>query len=200
MAGITACIHDRGYRELDPQESVLDKDLTAPPVSPAQYDRYIVASVATGAWATHEKEVTEYTGLGWEFFVPTTGFQVYVEDEDSEYTYTSGGFWAKSSAMKEILNFDKDSGPSQVIKVLSTGTIIKCVTVNVTTVFDSGFTISVGFPADNDEIALTTDCLLTELNLYKFNLYRTSAASETITAYFAGSSTGGAGTLIVEFI
>jgi hypothetical protein len=33
------------------KDSVLDKDLTAPPVSPDNGNRYIIASEATGVWA-----------------------------------------------------------------------------------------------------------------------------------------------------
>jgi len=40
---------------LDWQESVKDKDLTAPPVSPSDGDRYIVAAGATGALSEEEK-------------------------------------------------------------------------------------------------------------------------------------------------
>lgn len=45
--------HNEALRVLDGvvQLSVKDRDLTAPPPSPADGDRYIVASGATGAWA-----------------------------------------------------------------------------------------------------------------------------------------------------
>ena len=45
--------HNEALRPLDGlvQLAVLDRDLTAPPASPADGDHYIVASGATGDWA-----------------------------------------------------------------------------------------------------------------------------------------------------
>ena len=45
--------HNEALRLLDAvvQLSVLDRDLTAPPASPADGDRYIVAPAATCLWA-----------------------------------------------------------------------------------------------------------------------------------------------------
>ena len=45
--------HNEALRLLDGlvQLSVLDRDLTTPPGSPADGDRYIVASGGTGSWA-----------------------------------------------------------------------------------------------------------------------------------------------------
>ena len=44
--------HNEAIRALDAvvQLAVLDRDLAAPPVSPAEGDRYIVASSPTGDW------------------------------------------------------------------------------------------------------------------------------------------------------
>jgi len=77
----------------DWQDSVLDKDLTAPPGSPTTGDRYIVASVATGAWAGEEKAIAEYNGGSWDFATPNEGFCVRVEDENLIYMY-DGTTWA----------------------------------------------------------------------------------------------------------
>ena len=45
--------HNKALRLLDGlvHLAVLDRELAAPPASPADGDRYIVASGATGAWA-----------------------------------------------------------------------------------------------------------------------------------------------------
>ncbi|NIP67909.1 MAG: DUF2793 domain-containing protein, partial [Planctomycetales bacterium] len=42
------------------QDGVIDKDLTAPPGSPSNGDRYIIPTGATGAWAGHETEIAEW--------------------------------------------------------------------------------------------------------------------------------------------
>lgn len=77
---------------LDWQDSVLDKDLTAPPGSPSTGDRYIVASPATGAWSGHEDDIAEWNGASWDFTTPNEGFACEVEDEDSVY-YFNGTSW-----------------------------------------------------------------------------------------------------------
>jgi len=79
---------------LDWQDSVKDKDLTAPPVSPSTGDRYIVGGSATGAWSGHDDEITEYDGANWDFITPTEGSACWVEDEDVVYAY-NGTAWVK---------------------------------------------------------------------------------------------------------
>lgn len=76
------------------QDAVLDKDLTAPPGGPNTGDRYIVASVATGDWATHEDDIAEYNGVTWDFLTPEEGWSLWVEDEDVNYTW-NGSSWVK---------------------------------------------------------------------------------------------------------
>lgn len=114
-----------------------------------------------------------------------------------------GAAWAHpAGAPKPVeLNFDKDSGASKILNGLVPGTVIKCVTVKITTPFSGGTgrTMSIGFPADNSEIATTTQLNLTIANTYKFDVYRTSSISETLTAYWGGTATAGAGKVIVEF-
>lgn len=82
---------------LDWQESVLDKDLTAPPGSPATGDRYIIAAGATGAWATHDGEITEWNGTAWEFIDPNEGYATRVEDENRIYIH-DGAAWGPFEA------------------------------------------------------------------------------------------------------
>lgn len=65
----------------DWQESVLDRDLTTPPGSPATGDRYIVAAVAAGAWTGQEDSIAEWDGSQWVFSVPDNGTATIVEDE-----------------------------------------------------------------------------------------------------------------------
>lgn len=77
------------------QESVIDKDLTAPPGSPSTGDRYLIgldtgASAATGDWATHDGEIAEYNGVSWVFVTPTTGSFIACDDEvNSIYLFGS---------------------------------------------------------------------------------------------------------------
>lgn len=78
---------------LDWQESVLDKDLSTPPVSPAVGDRYIVNPTGLGAWTTHDNEIAEWNGTIWVFFVPDNGTVTKVEDENLWYM-SDGAAWS----------------------------------------------------------------------------------------------------------
>jgi len=55
--------HNEALRILDGlvQLSVLDRDLTAPPGTPADGDRYVVASGATGDWAGWDLNIALWT-------------------------------------------------------------------------------------------------------------------------------------------
>lgn len=79
-------------RKLDAlvQLAVHDKDLTAPPGSPVDGARYIVASPATGAWAGHEDDIAYYAS-GWQFAHPNDGWRAYVEDEHQAYEFGTAG-------------------------------------------------------------------------------------------------------------
>lgn len=63
------------------QLAVLDRHLTAPPGSPGDGHRYIVASGATGAWAGWDLNVAYYVDGAWMRLSPRPGWQVWVADE-----------------------------------------------------------------------------------------------------------------------
>lgn len=69
-----------------------DKDLATPPGSPAEGDRYIVATSPTGAWTGQAGKVAVRIGAGWLFLAPKEGWRCWLDDEDSEYIY-SGSAW-----------------------------------------------------------------------------------------------------------
>src|SRR5579885_1264510 len=82
------------------QLSVKDKDLTAPPGSPAEGDCYIVAGgggTATGAWAGWEKRVARFIDGEWRSYLPGAGsgagWLAWVMDEDAMYRF-DGTAWA----------------------------------------------------------------------------------------------------------
>lgn len=69
---------------------VLDKDTTTPPVSPADGDRYIVPSGATGDWLPHQFDIALNINGTWHFLTPRPGWRAYVEDEGIDYLFTPG--------------------------------------------------------------------------------------------------------------
>ena len=73
---------------------VIDKDLTAPPGSPATGDVYIPATGATGAWAGKDNQIAWYDA-SWRFLVPKEGLTLWVKDEDKLYSY-SGIAWVST--------------------------------------------------------------------------------------------------------
>lgn len=85
------------------QLSVIDKDLTAPPGGPTNGDRYIVASGATGAWASQDGTVAEYVAAttSWTFSTPAEGWMAWVRDEDQIYRHT-GSAWVAGFTASNI--------------------------------------------------------------------------------------------------
>ena len=73
--------------------AVKDKDLAAPPASPAEGDRYIVAGAATGAWAGKTGHVAARQDGAWRFYPPQAGWIAFVVDELQLYHF-NGTAWA----------------------------------------------------------------------------------------------------------
>ena len=86
--------HNEALRLLDAvvQLSVLDRDRTAPPASPADGDRYIVASSATGLWAGWDLNVTTWVDGVWMRLVPRPGWLAWIADEAS-FAGWNGTIW-----------------------------------------------------------------------------------------------------------
>ncbi|WP_457649649.1 DUF2793 domain-containing protein [Profundibacter sp.] len=81
------------------QLSVKDRNLTAPPVSPTEGDRYIVATNGSGAWAGWDGDVVLFTGGAWMRLQPKDGWIVWVEDE-SLIVNRSAGSWNTNVLLK----------------------------------------------------------------------------------------------------
>lgn len=77
--------HNEALSALDciVQLSVIDRDLSAPPTSPANGARYIVAGSPSGAWSGHTNHVAAWQGDAWVFYTPAEGWVAWVRDEDS---------------------------------------------------------------------------------------------------------------------
>ena len=73
------------------QLSVKDRDLTAPPGSPTEGDRYIPAATATGAWVGHENKIMVYLS-GWIALTPKEGWTAWLDDENRRVLY-DGSAW-----------------------------------------------------------------------------------------------------------
>lgn len=69
-----------------------DRDLSAPPGSPAEGDVWIVGAGASGAWSGQEKKLAQFIGGAWGFYAPAAGYRVYIEDEGLDGVY-DGADW-----------------------------------------------------------------------------------------------------------
>ncbi len=93
--------HNEAIRLLDAvvMLSVIDKDLTVPPGSPAAGDRYIVGPSSTGAWAGEDDNIAAFQNGGWLFYTPKEGWKAWVVDESKEYQFISS--WQELSLVTQ---------------------------------------------------------------------------------------------------
>lgn len=86
--------HNEALRMLDAlvMLSVKDRDLSAPPGSPAEGDRYLVKPTGTGTFAGRDDQIAQYRDGGWAFHAPDAGWICYVEDEGVLIAFDSGGW------------------------------------------------------------------------------------------------------------
>ncbi|MTH64885.1 DUF2793 domain-containing protein [Paracoccus shanxieyensis] len=123
--------HNEALRILDGlvQLSVLDRDLTVPPGSPADGDRYIVASGANGDWAGWDLNIALSTDGAWLRLPPRTGWRAWVEDEGLLLVWT-GAAWEvvgePSDISDAVFSLINDSDPTKKavfsLSGISTGT------------------------------------------------------------------------------
>jgi hypothetical protein len=86
--------HNEALRLLDAmvQLSVLDRTRTAPPVSPTDGDRHIVASGATGLWAGWDLNVAFWVDGVWMRLVPRPGWLAWIAAEQA-FVVWNGSAW-----------------------------------------------------------------------------------------------------------
>lgn len=92
------------------QAVVEDKDLSAPPGSPAEGKVWIVAASASGAWAGQSGKLAHYIGGAWVFLTPAEGFRVWLRDEALEARHTGSAWLAGEERVAKVM-----VGGSQVI-------------------------------------------------------------------------------------
>lgn len=85
------------------QVGVLDRSLTAPPASPAEGDRYIIAAAASGAWAGKTGQIAAFQDGAWAFYAPRKGWLAFVADEGVLLVW-NGTAWGSASPQPPALN------------------------------------------------------------------------------------------------
>ncbi len=84
------------------QLSVISASLSAPPGSPVEGDRYIVASGATGALAGWDASVAQFSGGAWHRLIPQTGWLVW-DAASSQLLVWTGSAWTGLDAAMGLL-------------------------------------------------------------------------------------------------
>lgn len=77
--------HNEALRALDAvvQLAILDRDLSTPPSSANDGERFIVGAGATGDWAGQEDKVAAFQDGTWLFYAPVEGWLAWVADENA---------------------------------------------------------------------------------------------------------------------
>ena len=96
--------HNEALRVLDAvvMLSVLDRDLAAPPGSPAEGDRYLVASGASGAWTGQTGKIAARQDGAWRFCTPAGGWRLWVADEGILLVF-DGASWTGAATQNAAL-------------------------------------------------------------------------------------------------
>lgn len=86
--------HNEALLHLDAlvQAAVIDRDLSAPPATPAAGDAYIVAAAASGDWSGKEGQLAVWRDNAWYFHQPREGWRVWVQDEDVLLVFDGAGW------------------------------------------------------------------------------------------------------------
>lgn len=86
--------HNEAIRALDAlvQLSVSSRTLAAPPPTPTDGQRFIVAASPTGAWAGYSNAIAAWQDGAWAIFAPNEGWVAWINDEDKLVAW-NGSSW-----------------------------------------------------------------------------------------------------------
>src|SRR6185312_12509219 len=82
---------------------LLDRDLSAPPPSPADGDTYLVKATATGDWTGQDGKIAFAVDGAWRFYAPYQGLIAYVADEAKLVAY-DGSAWDDLASLLSLQN------------------------------------------------------------------------------------------------
>ncbi|MEJ0027317.1 MAG: DUF2793 domain-containing protein [Rhizomicrobium sp.] len=81
----------------------IDRDLTAPPASPADGDTYLVHATATGDWTGEDGQIAYAVDGAWRFAAPFAGLVAFVVDESRLVVFT-GAAWVDYASILALQN------------------------------------------------------------------------------------------------
>ncbi|CAA2137806.1 DUF2793 domain-containing protein [Methylobacterium bullatum] len=87
------------------QLACLDRDLTSPPPSPTEGDRYLVADAApTGAWTGLTGHIVHFHDGVWTGLAPRAGWLAYLADEDAFYRFDGTAWTGLTATISALQN------------------------------------------------------------------------------------------------
>lgn len=97
--------HNEALRILDAvvQIGVLDRTRTTPPSSPADGDRHVVASSATGAWTGKDNTIATWQDGAWAFLAPKTGWCIWSAADSGLFVF-DGAAWQSAGGAASLDN------------------------------------------------------------------------------------------------
>lgn len=86
--------HNEALRQLDAvvQLAVISAELTTPPVTPQEGDRYIVATGATDIWSGQDTAVAVWADSAWTFHRPLVGWRADVQGSGAALRFDGTGW------------------------------------------------------------------------------------------------------------
>jgi hypothetical protein len=117
--------HNEALRILDAvvMLTVLDRDLTAPPSSPAEGDRYLVASGASGVWTGQAGKIAARQDGAWAFAVPRTGWRLWVADEGILLAFDGSSWIGAATQNAALMGVGTTANPTNKLAVASPGVL-----------------------------------------------------------------------------
>lgn len=85
------------------QLSVISANLTAPPGTPSEGDRYIIKSGATGAWTGWDASVAQFSAGAWLRLIPQTGWLAW-DAANGQLLVWTGSAWIGLDAAMGLLS------------------------------------------------------------------------------------------------
>ncbi|MGE3832991.1 MAG: DUF2793 domain-containing protein [Parvibaculaceae bacterium] len=83
------------------QLGIISRALAAPPGSPEEGDRYLVAASASGGWSGHDGELACFIDGVWRFMAPQAGWLLWCEDEE-ELLVFDGTDWRAGAGIDQL--------------------------------------------------------------------------------------------------
>ncbi|MBO0663364.1 DUF2793 domain-containing protein [Jiella sp. MQZ9-1] len=83
--------------------AVLDRDQSAPPASPTEGDRHIVAANPSGDWSGHASEIAAWQDGAWLFLTPQIGWRAWLAKEANLLVF-DGNDWTPALLTPDMLS------------------------------------------------------------------------------------------------